>query len=330
MPRAAVGWYQLCWSRTTASNQWATGTLTTTVQERVATDTDGDGVPDEEDTCPDSDLGAAVVIAGCVSEMENLLFEDGCTLADQGQKTRAGGDSLLTATPLGLLLLCCPDPDDPEGEYDRILEAYEKAQELLQSDDKTDDAKKAALHEVKRLADQLQALIQRLNALPDSDRDDLSRMQQIRDGMTALYNDPQWDALRQALSAAPTPGAGPGSFAVPDYYPPSFRADRAAEVRRAQEALRAHLQTRRPGSVGDPTQYKSLQDFAKAQCEWDQKQCKLLEDLALAEARLAWEVSSTGNGRGFTAEEHAALGDFWKRFSLPDSLPLDGGGRGWG
>jgi hypothetical protein len=23
-------------------------------------------------------------------------------------------------------------------------------------------------------------------------------------------------------------------------------------------------------------------------------------------------------------------GDFWKRFSLPDSLPLDGGGRGWG
>jgi hypothetical protein len=24
------------------------------------------------------------------------------------------------------------------------------------------------------------------------------------------------------------------------------------------------------------------------------------------------------------------LGDFWKRFSLPDSLPLDGGGRGWG
>jgi Uma2 family endonuclease len=31
-------------------------------------------------------------------------------------------------------------------------------------------------------------------------------------------------------------------------------------------------------------------------------------------------------GRG----TEAISGDFWKRFSLPDSLPLDGGGRGWG
>jgi hypothetical protein len=45
-------------------------------------DTDGDGIPDDEDACPDSDLNATVVIDGCDSGVENVLLEDGCTISD--------------------------------------------------------------------------------------------------------------------------------------------------------------------------------------------------------------------------------------------------------
>ncbi len=45
-------------------------------------DSDGDGIPDDEDACPDSDLSETVVIDDCDSGVENLLFEDGCTMAD--------------------------------------------------------------------------------------------------------------------------------------------------------------------------------------------------------------------------------------------------------
>jgi hypothetical protein len=45
-------------------------------------DTDGDDVPDTEDSCPDSDLRATVVIDGCNSRAANDLFADGCTIAD--------------------------------------------------------------------------------------------------------------------------------------------------------------------------------------------------------------------------------------------------------
>ena len=33
---------------------------------------------------------------------------------------------------------------------------------------------------------------------------------------------------------------------------------------------------------------------------------------------------------GLIEEIERRLGDFWQRFYLLDSLPLDGGGRGWG
>lgn len=46
-------------------------------------DTDGDGVPDPDDACPNSDLGETVVIDGCDSGVANHLFEDGCTMADR-------------------------------------------------------------------------------------------------------------------------------------------------------------------------------------------------------------------------------------------------------
>jgi hypothetical protein len=45
-------------------------------------DTDGDGYPDDEDTCPMSDLGTNVVIDGCDSGVANLLMGDGCTISD--------------------------------------------------------------------------------------------------------------------------------------------------------------------------------------------------------------------------------------------------------
>ena len=45
-------------------------------------DSDGDGIPDDEDACPNSDLSPTIVIDGCDSGVGNLLFQDGCTMAD--------------------------------------------------------------------------------------------------------------------------------------------------------------------------------------------------------------------------------------------------------
>ena len=46
-------------------------------------DSDDDGVDDSDDACPDSDLSASIVIDGCDTGIDNLLFEDGCTMADR-------------------------------------------------------------------------------------------------------------------------------------------------------------------------------------------------------------------------------------------------------
>ncbi len=45
-------------------------------------DSDGDGVSDDADLCPHSDLKATVVIGGCDSGVPNSLFPSGCTLSD--------------------------------------------------------------------------------------------------------------------------------------------------------------------------------------------------------------------------------------------------------
>lgn len=50
-------------------------------------DTDGDGIPDNEDACVESDLSATVSIAGCETGIENPLYSNGCTLADIIQYT---------------------------------------------------------------------------------------------------------------------------------------------------------------------------------------------------------------------------------------------------
>jgi hypothetical protein len=48
----------------------------------LVADTDGDGIPDDVDNCPESNLEQTIIIAGCDSGVENLLFEDGCTMSD--------------------------------------------------------------------------------------------------------------------------------------------------------------------------------------------------------------------------------------------------------
>ena len=53
------------------------------VSEPAPTDTDGDGIPDEDDACPESDLSETIFIDGCDTGVDNLLFDDGCTMADR-------------------------------------------------------------------------------------------------------------------------------------------------------------------------------------------------------------------------------------------------------
>jgi hypothetical protein len=45
-------------------------------------DSDEDGVPDDQDECPDSNLSGTVVINGCNSGVPNTVFPSGCTISD--------------------------------------------------------------------------------------------------------------------------------------------------------------------------------------------------------------------------------------------------------
>ena len=54
-------------------------------------DSDGDGFPDDEDACPLSDLSPTLIIAGTDTEVENLLGNDGCTMADLATEALANG-----------------------------------------------------------------------------------------------------------------------------------------------------------------------------------------------------------------------------------------------
>jgi hypothetical protein len=45
-------------------------------------DTDGDGIPDDMDSCPESDLKETIIINCCDSGVINELFDDGCTMSD--------------------------------------------------------------------------------------------------------------------------------------------------------------------------------------------------------------------------------------------------------
>jgi len=45
-------------------------------------DSDGDGVPNDQDSCPDSNLLPTVIVKGCDAGVTNVLFPDGCTMSD--------------------------------------------------------------------------------------------------------------------------------------------------------------------------------------------------------------------------------------------------------
>jgi hypothetical protein len=45
-------------------------------------DDDGDGIPDDQDQCADSDLSPTVVIDGCNSGVPNTVLSTGCTISD--------------------------------------------------------------------------------------------------------------------------------------------------------------------------------------------------------------------------------------------------------
>jgi len=49
---------------------------------RLVLDTDGDGIPDDEDNCPESNLEETIIIDGCDSGAGNYLFDTGCTMSD--------------------------------------------------------------------------------------------------------------------------------------------------------------------------------------------------------------------------------------------------------
>ncbi len=53
-------------------------------------DTDGDGIEDDDDACPESDLSPTVVIDGCDSGVDNTLGDDGCTISDLIGECAAG------------------------------------------------------------------------------------------------------------------------------------------------------------------------------------------------------------------------------------------------
>ena len=60
-------------------------------------DTDGDGIPDDEDACPNSDLSETVIIDSWDTGVVNVLLVDGCTISD--------------------LIAECADEADSHGEF---------------------------------------------------------------------------------------------------------------------------------------------------------------------------------------------------------------------
>jgi hypothetical protein len=59
-------------------------------EEALSMDSDGDGIPDDRDACPDSIMSDTVIIGDCNSGVVNNLFPDGCTLADLVQACADG------------------------------------------------------------------------------------------------------------------------------------------------------------------------------------------------------------------------------------------------
>jgi hypothetical protein len=63
----------------------------------AGSDADSDGVPDDEDSCPTSAPGSLVTVADCPTEVENVLYDNGCSLEEQvnDSLSRGGRDGLI-------------------------------------------------------------------------------------------------------------------------------------------------------------------------------------------------------------------------------------------
>jgi hypothetical protein len=59
--------------------------LTLSLMTDIGWFSDQDGVPDGRDSCLGSDIRPTVVIGTCDSKVENLVFENGCTISDDIQ-----------------------------------------------------------------------------------------------------------------------------------------------------------------------------------------------------------------------------------------------------
>ncbi len=68
---------------------------------RFPLDTDGDGIDDLDDACPYSDLTENILIDDCETHVGNVIFEDGCAMAD--------------------LIASCGDGAQNHGEYVRCV-----------------------------------------------------------------------------------------------------------------------------------------------------------------------------------------------------------------
>jgi hypothetical protein len=68
-----------------AQNEFPFLAFDDTERHSIVVDSDGDGIPDDADDCPSSDLTATVVVDSCDSGVDNVLDSSGCTIADQVQ-----------------------------------------------------------------------------------------------------------------------------------------------------------------------------------------------------------------------------------------------------
>lgn len=75
-------------------------TQTMMVQFIASSDTDGDGIVDNEDNCPTSDMNLMIAIDSCDSGVDNILFPDGCSVNDYIAECAA------SATTHGMFVSC--------------------------------------------------------------------------------------------------------------------------------------------------------------------------------------------------------------------------------
>ena len=73
-----------------AANEFPFLAFDDTERHSVQVDGDGDGIPDDADDCPSSDLSTTVVVDSCNSGVSNALGANGCTIADQVQDCADG------------------------------------------------------------------------------------------------------------------------------------------------------------------------------------------------------------------------------------------------